>query len=182
MFGWLHLTRRPRFLRVAVVASIGMALTASACADRRRGGDQMVRVAVAAPADSPPPKPTAPSNCGQAGAPECPLQAWMDNRLNAALSTGDYAEVAKAFRELGADAPDNFSSWVTWSEQGASAAERQDDAGIRKVCSGCHSQHRELYRRTMRTRLLRSTASSTTSAEAKVPGEEKSPDPSPSGP
>ena len=150
------------FGRIAALAVIGMALSGSGCADRRRGGEQMVRVAVAAPAvptEKPQPlKPVARKDCGQPNAPECPLQAWMDNRLNAALSTGDYPEVARAFRELGDDAPETFSSWPVWSERGALAAEKQDDAGIRRACAGCHDENREAYRRTMRNRLLRTRA------------------------
>jgi hypothetical protein len=144
------------------MTGLAAALSAAACGERRRAADQMVRVAVAAPATPVPAQPlktaAAPSNCGQPGAPECPLQAWMDNRLNAALSTGDYAEVTRAFRELVEDAPESFSSWAVWAERGALAAERHDDAGIRRACSGCHDQNRETYRRTMRNRAVRTAA------------------------
>jgi hypothetical protein len=162
MFGWL----RP----VAAGASIAVVLATGGCADRRRSNDDMVRAAVAAPAPAPhPPAPRTPppaaKECGQPGAPECPLQAWMDNRLNASLSTGDYREVARAFRELAAEAPESFASWGTWSEKGALAAERQDDAGIRKSCSGCHDEHREAYRRTMRDHQLRASAGPSAATE-----------------
>ena len=76
----------------------------------------------------------------------------MDNRLNVALSTADYPEVARSMRELAADRPEAFATWTSWAEQGAAAADRQDDAGIRKVCSGCHDDTRDAYRRTMRDR------------------------------
>ena len=164
MFGWLNLTTRARTLRLAAVTGLAAALSVGACADRRRGGEQMVRVAVAAPATPVSPEPLepaaapAPVDCGQPGAPECPLQGWMDNRLNAALSTGDYAEVTRAFRELVEDSPESFSSWAVWAERGALAAERRDDAGIRKACTGCHDENRETYRRTMRNRPLRTAA------------------------
>jgi hypothetical protein len=83
----------------------------------------------------------------------------MDARLNAALSSGDYLGVARSMRELAADSPAVFTTWTRWAAQGATAAERQDQAAIRKVCSGCHHDTREEYRRTMRDRPVRAPPS-----------------------
>jgi hypothetical protein len=82
----------------------------------------------------------------------------MDGRLNAALSTADYGEVARAMRELAVDHPERFDSWSRWAEEGAAAADRQDDAAIRKACSACHDETREVYRQTMRDRPVRTAA------------------------
>jgi hypothetical protein len=171
MFGSLRRTGLPLRTRIAALTGLAVALTACACAcaDRRRNNDIALRGATppaVTPAQEPTPPPvTAPvparpaapkePTCGQAGGPECPLQAWMDARLNTALSTADYPEVARALRELAADRPDGFPTWITWTESGAAAADRKDDAAIRKSCNGCHDDTRETYRRTIRDRPMR---------------------------
>jgi hypothetical protein len=151
MLGWKH-----GRIRISIVAVTAAALSGLGCADRRRGGESSLRRAEAVPvaaAAQPPALPaTRTVTCGQPGAPECPLQAWMDNRLNVALSGGAYAEVARAMRELGSDRPEAFPTWASWTEQGVAAAERHDEEGLRKVCSGCHDDTRADYRRTMRDR------------------------------
>jgi hypothetical protein len=119
--------------------------------------------------------------CGQLGAPECPLQAWMDNRLNVALSTANYLEVARSMRELAADRPEAFATWATWAEEGAAAADRQDELAIRRACSGCHDDTREAYRLTMRDRpvpaapLPAPAATSATETLASPSGSERRP-------
>jgi hypothetical protein len=164
MLRWLQRSGFPLAVWRAGLLSMTVALAACACSNRR-GGQSPVATAVAAPTPTAPgPGPESPAvvpklPCGLAGTPECPLQAWMDSRLNTALSTGDYPDVARAMRELAADSPEPFASWGSWAEQGAAAADRQDDAGIRKACSGCHDEARETYRRTMRDRPVRSAPS-----------------------
>jgi hypothetical protein len=151
MLGWKH-----GRIRITIVALTAAALSGLGCADRRRGGESSLRRAEAAPAAAAAEPRALPATrvvtCGQPGAPECPLQAWMDNRLNVALSGGDYPEVARAMRELGSDRPEAFPTWTSWTEQGVAAAERNDEEGLRKVCSGCHDDTRADYRRTMRDR------------------------------
>ncbi len=163
MLGWLQRGGFRAQLRIATLAGMAVAVTACACADRRRGSESAVRAAAAAPAPMVAPigaaaGPSRAAGCGLPGEPDCPLQAWMDHRFNGALSSGDYPELARSMRELAADRPEPFSTWASWAEQGAAAAERQDDAGIRKACSGCHDDTREAYRQTMRDRPVRSAA------------------------
>jgi hypothetical protein len=165
MFGSFQRTGLPPRTRIAGLTALAIALMACACAcaDRRRNNDSALRTPSATPATEPapaPPPPTPPPappkapTCGLPDTPECPMQAWMDARLNTALSTADYAEVARAMRELAADRPDGFPTWISWAEKGAAAADRKDEAGIRKSCTGCHDDTRETYRRTMRERVL----------------------------
>ena len=90
--------------------------------------------------------------------PDCPLQAWMDSHLNTALSNGDFAAVARGLRQLADDPPPGFIGWDRVAEAGADAADRQDQSGVRQACDGCHDEHRDRYRNTIRTRPMRMLA------------------------
>jgi hypothetical protein len=167
MFAWLPRTGVP--VRIAALVMMSATLAGCAYIERRF----WTSPPAALPAPEPEPVPVPPSDpgpapvsevpvedgqiaaCGQLGGPDCPLQAWMDNRLSTAFSTGDFPEVARSFRELAAEQPEGLTTWVTWAEQGANAAERRDVAGVQKVCLGCHEDTREAYRKTMRDRPIR---------------------------
>jgi hypothetical protein len=107
--------------------------------------------AAPAPALVEPPAPVE-QTCGTQGMPDCPLQRWMDHQLSGPLSRDEYPVLTRSFRDLAAAAPTGFSGWSAWAQGGAVAAERQDDAGVRKACTGCHDGYRERYRRTLRER------------------------------
>lgn len=134
-----------------------LAAATLACSDRRRPLTQAPAPAAPAalPTQAAPVAEAENPSCGLAGMPDCPLQAWMDARLNAAVSDGDLAAVARSLRELARDAPAGFGSWSRWADQGAEAADRQDQAGVQAACSGCHDENRETYRRTIRHRPVR---------------------------
>jgi len=111
-----------------------------------------MRRAVPLPAQPPSPRP-----CGNAGEPECPLQAWMDDRLNTELAEGNYPQLARSLRALAQDAPAELHNWRRWAELAASAAADGDGDGVRSACSGCHDEHRRAYRKLMRGRPVRSS-------------------------
>ena len=82
----------------------------------------------------------------------------MDSQLNTAHSNGDLAGVARALRQLAADPPPGFVGWERLAEAGAKAADLRDDSGVRQACDGCHDEHRDRYRNTIRGRPLRMVA------------------------
>lgn len=102
------------------------------------------------PAD---PVPAAP-RCGEPGRPECPLQRWMDQRLNGPLAQEATAELVKSFRYLAAIAPQEFPDWGAWALNGAESASRGDFEAIKRSCTGCHDDYRARYRKEMRARAL----------------------------
>ena len=131
---------------------------AAGCGDRRRAPEPPPAPPPPVAAEpAPPPDPAAAEEprCGHAGQPDCPLQAWMDAQLNTAMSDGNFAALARSLRELAHDPPSGFSNWRRWAEKGADAAERNDQAEVKAACSGCHNEHRETYRKTIRGRTLR---------------------------
>lgn len=146
---WTRMNAVTKLLTVLAAMSL-------ACTERKKNVEHPVSPPPPIEHPAPPPEPAAPANCGQTGAPDCPLQAWMDTHLNAALSSNDLPAVAQGLREVAADAPADFADWAAWAEGGADAALRGDVAAVKRACSGCHNDYRETYRKTMRTRPVRS--------------------------
>jgi hypothetical protein len=135
---------RATLLLVTLVSLIG-------CQERRRTPGVVLPAQVtmrsALPTPAPPPR-----SCGNAGEPDCPLQAWMDDRLNAELGHGNYSQLARSLRTLAEDAPAGLHNWRRWAEIGARAADDRDADGVRSACNGCHDEHRRQYRNLMRAR------------------------------
>ena len=147
------------------VRFILLGLVLFAC-ERRRAPEPPSTPPPAPERPSPPAPPPASGNaypetaCGQSGMPDCPLQGWMDSHLNNALSNGDLAAVARGLRQLAADPPPGFIGWDRLAEAGAHAADNQDQSGVRQACDGCHDEHRERYRNTIRARPVRMASDS----------------------
>jgi hypothetical protein len=107
-------------------------------------------------------EPTAPApaealadaSCGTAGKAECPTQRWMKANLQAHLRSRDYARLGAALKKLAEVEPKGMEGWAESALGGAEAAARGDEAGVSKSCEGCHKQHRETFRRTLRTQPL----------------------------
>jgi hypothetical protein len=124
-----------------------------ACSNKQPPPALVKRAVQSAPDLAPDPAATAKiATCGTQGMPDCPLQNWMDHRLNGPFSRDEFPTLIQSFRDLAAVAPIGFSGWGAWAEGGAAAAERQDHAGIHKACTGCHDGYRERYRQSMRER------------------------------
>jgi hypothetical protein len=92
--------------------------------------------------------------CGQDGLPECPLQGWMDQEINAFYNTRARTELAAAFRFLARLAPPGYPDWAPWAEGGAAAADKGDFGLAKRACNGCHDDYRERYRTELRSRAL----------------------------
>jgi hypothetical protein len=92
--------------------------------------------------------------CGQDGLPECPLQAWMDQEINAFYNTRAQTDLAAAFRFLAKLAPSGYPDWAPWAEGGAAAADKGDFRLAKRACNGCHHDYRERYRGELRSRPL----------------------------
>jgi hypothetical protein len=96
---------------------------------------------------------TAEVSCGT-GKAECPTQRWMKANLQAHLRSRDFARLSTALTQLAAVEPKGFDGWAESARAGAEAASRGDEAGVSKSCEGCHKQHRDTFRRTLRTQPL----------------------------
>ena len=103
------------------------------------------------------PPSAAPTPCGDKGQPRCPLQAWMEDHLQAALDKSDAAALAKGLARAARFAPDpgwnaGEQGWSTLADAGAAAAEGGDLEAARKACKACHKAWRSKYKQTFRAR------------------------------
>jgi len=89
-------------------------------------------------------------SCGT-GKAECPTQRWMKANLQAHMRSKDYTRLEAALKQLSEVEPQGFDGWAESARAGAEAASRGDEAGVSKSCEGCHKQHRDTFRRTLRT-------------------------------
>lgn len=97
--------------------------------------------------------------CGDKGQPACPLQGWMERKLQAPFDAEDLAAVARGLRQSkqlvpapGWNAGDK--GWAGFAEAGVRAAEAGDLAGTKQSCKGCHRAFRKRYKAEYRKRLL----------------------------
>jgi hypothetical protein len=158
--------RAPLALRLTVMIVVLMAAGALLAFKRRqwKGADAPVAVSNRPPAPTPLSKQPAavPASgrddrvvaCGQENQPDCPLQGWMDQRINTAFTTRNARELAAAFRFLSRIAPAGYADWAGWAEGGAAAATKSDFSLVKRACAGCHNDYRERYRSEMRSRVL----------------------------
>jgi cytochrome c5 len=106
----------------------------------------------AAPAQSAPaPNASAAAACGGKGLPDCPLQGWMKSTVQAYMTAGDAARLAKALDELGRHPPAGYANWSEAALAAAAAARAGDVAAVRAQCQACHEQHRAKFRAEMRS-------------------------------
>lgn len=92
--------------------------------------------------------------CGTENQPDCPLQRWMDQRINTFFTSRNVRELAAAFRFLSKIAPPDYPDWAAWADGGVAAAAKADFPLAKRACVGCHNDYRERYRADMRSRAL----------------------------
>lgn len=91
--------------------------------------------------------------CGSKTNP-CPLQKWMQDNANPAVSAGDTAALATALEQMQKFAPAGYTNWVSISKDGAKAAKAGDLAGAKASCRSCHDQYKNKYKTEMRDRKI----------------------------
>lgn len=97
--------------------------------------------------------------CGEEGQPSCPLQAWMEQKLQDALEREDFPRLARALGQAAAFAPNETwnagaQGWSTIAREGAAAASAGDAAATEASCKTCHKTWRKRYRQEYRQRPL----------------------------
>jgi hypothetical protein len=116
--------------------------------------DRPAPITPAPVAAAPAATPLAEPSCGQDNQADCPLQHWMDQRMNTAFTTRNVRDLVSAFRFLSKIAPARYQDWVGWAAGGAAAAARSDFQVVKRACTGCHNDYRERYRLELRGRAL----------------------------
>ncbi len=93
--------------------------------------------------------------CGEPGQPTCPMQAWMQKNVAAALAAGNTQALAAALDRSAKLSPDaTWSAWSTAATKGAAAARSGDVAATRASCKACHDAYRAAYKAKYRMRPL----------------------------
>jgi hypothetical protein len=97
--------------------------------------------------------------CGAAGLPDCPLQGWMKQNMNAPMKAHDWQGMADALERAVFIAPpayatSGYTNWVSIAKDGANAARAAELDAVKAACRGCHQQYKTKYRAEMRTRIL----------------------------
>jgi hypothetical protein len=79
----------------------------------------------------------------------------MRANLGAPLASNDMEALATGLARAARFNPDpTWTSWVTFANEGAAAARKEDSARVRKACKGCHDAWREAYKAKHRSRPL----------------------------
>jgi hypothetical protein len=97
--------------------------------------------------------------CGGKGQPSCPLQGWMETKMDPAVDKKDTAALAALFDQLQKMSPDPkwnsaTPSWNAIAKEGADAAKKGDLAAAKATCKSCHKAFREKYKTTFRASAL----------------------------
>jgi hypothetical protein len=97
--------------------------------------------------------------CGERGQPKCPLEAWMEEEVEAAAEAGDAGRLAAAYEKMARFAPEPSwnegpNAWQAIAEAAAAKARAGDLRGARAACKQCHQAWRERYRAEHRARPL----------------------------
>jgi hypothetical protein len=92
--------------------------------------------------------------CGGGTLPDCPTQAFMKATMLAHLRAGDFPRLALTFDLLAEQAPAGYAEWRPIAEEGARAARREDDEGVRDACKRCHDSQRERFKIELRRRQI----------------------------
>jgi hypothetical protein len=128
--------------------------------------DTRAREAATAPPATPAPtspavSTTAPSAsaaagpCGEKGQTRCPLQAWMEDHLQAAVDHADAPALAKGLTRAASFVPDPSwnagpQGWAALANAGADAAKNADLAAAKAACKSCHKAWRTKYKQSFR--------------------------------
>lgn len=91
-------------------------------------------------------------DCGGKGQKDCPMQGWMKEVMDEALSSGDGARLASALAYAAGKPPPGMGQWTSIASAGAAKAKVGDISAAKMRCKQCHELYRAKYRATMRDR------------------------------
>ncbi|HKU40815.1 MAG TPA: hypothetical protein VJR89_21790, partial [Polyangiales bacterium] len=96
---------------------------------------------------------------GEKNQPRCPLQAWMEDHLQAAVDKGDTAALAKGLQQAAHWAPDpswnaGAQGWSAIADGAAASATAGDLDATKRACKSCHKAWRAKYKASFRTRAV----------------------------
>ncbi len=89
-----------------------------------------------------------------AGEPKTPLGKWMKPNMGAPLAGQDFPTLQKSLELVASKPPpgDDYAQWATLAKDGATAAAKQELAGVKASCKKCHDAFKEKYQKDFPTR------------------------------
>ncbi|MGH7271277.1 MAG: hypothetical protein ACREJ3_12690 [Polyangiaceae bacterium] len=88
-----------------------------------------------------------------AGEPTTLLGKWMKPNMGAPLAGEDYPTLQKNLTLVASKPPPgDYPKWSSIANAGAAAAAKQDLAGVKAACKGCHNAYKAKYKKELATR------------------------------
>lgn len=88
-----------------------------------------------------------------AAAPSSPLGVWMKSNMGTSLAGQDFPTLKKNFDFLAGKPPPggDFPEWPALAKAGLAAAAKEDLAGVKAACKGCHDAYKAKYKKDFAT-------------------------------
>jgi hypothetical protein len=81
-----------------------------------------------------------------AGEAKTPLGKWMKPNMGAPMAGQDFAALQKSLTVVAGKVPSgSYGDWASLAKGGADAAGKQDVAGVKAACKGCHDKYKQQY-------------------------------------
>jgi hypothetical protein len=89
-----------------------------------------------------------------AGEPATPLGKWMKPNMGAPMAEQDFATLGTSLTLVASKPPPGaaYGQWASFATAGATAAGKQDLAGVKASCKHCHDAYKESYKKDFATR------------------------------
>jgi mono/diheme cytochrome c family protein len=126
-------------------APTALSRTATSAAPVPAGSASVAR-STASPSDATTTSRSETSTCGIKPLPDCPLQAFMKQRVVPPSAAEDLGALATVLERVAKMAPPGYGSWSQIANDGASAARAGNLEAARASCSGCHGPYRAKYK------------------------------------
>ena len=81
-----------------------------------------------------------------AGEAKTPLGKWMKPNMGTPMAGQDFATLQKSLTLVAGKVPSgSYGDWAKLAQGGADAAGKQDQAGVKAACKGCHDKYKQQY-------------------------------------
>jgi hypothetical protein len=81
-----------------------------------------------------------------AGDPKTPLGKWMKPNIGVPMAGQDFATLQTKLGFVASKVPSgSYGDWAKFAQGGADAAGKQDVAGVKAACKGCHDKYKQQY-------------------------------------
>lgn len=89
-----------------------------------------------------------------AGEAKTPLGKWMKKHMGTQMAGQDFAGLKESLDLVAQKPPPSgsYPKWASFCQAGSAAATKQDVAGVKAACNGCHNAYKDQYIKEFPTR------------------------------